>query len=396
MSTGSLKNVRLGIVGLGNMGVGHVEYLMAGRVPLATLTAVADNVPEKLERIRGLHGDKLAYYGSAEALMGSGKIDALIVATPHYDHPPICIAALKAGLHAMSEKPSGVYTKQVKELNAAAAKSDKVFGVMFNQRTIPAHQKVKELIASGELGEIRRVNYTITNWLRSQIYYDSGGWRGTWSGEGGGVLMNQCPHNLDLLTWWCGTPATVRAFCRFGQYHKIEVEDDVTAYLTFANGATGIFTTTTGEYPGISRLEIAADHGLLTLENDRVTFKRTRYPVQKFIDTTENSFPSIETWDCSIPAGGKADQHRTVTENFVSAIAKGTPLNAPGTDGLNGLSLANAMLLSTWQDKTVPIPFDDDLYWSELQKRIKGSTFKKNEVKAAAPVDISATYGGAR
>jgi predicted dehydrogenase len=392
----SLSTVRFGVIGLGNMGSTHVDFLFKGTVPNATLNAVADIDPARLKTIRSRCGDKIDYFDSADALIASKKVDAILIATPHYDHPPIGIAALKAGLHVLSEKPAGVYTKQVKELNEVARTAGRVFGVMFNQRTIPAHKKMKELLSSGEVGEIRRVSYMITNWLRSQSYYDSGGWRGTWAGEGGGVLMNQCPHNLDLFTWWCGVPTEVRAFCRFGQFHRIEVEDDVTAYLKFANGATGTFVTTTGEAPGVNRLEIAGDRGLLTLDNERITFKRTRQAVQHFIDTTPDLFPSAEVWDCSIPGGSTGDQHRRVTEIFVNAILRGTPLLAPGEDGLHGLTLANAMLLSTWLDKTVHIPFDDDLYWTELQKRIRTSTFKKPETQSAAPVDLSSSYGGAR
>jgi predicted dehydrogenase len=379
------------------MGNGHFEYLSKGVIPNASLAAIADMDASRLERVRKQHGDKYALFESAEAMVRSGKVDAIIIATPHYDHPPIGIMALQAGVHVMSEKPAGVYTKQVREINAVAKTAGRVYGVMFNQRTIPAHQKVKQLIASGELGEIRRMSYMITNWLRSQIYYDSGGWRGTWAGEGGGVLMNQCPHNLDLLTWWFGVPTEVRAFCRWGQYHRIEVEDDVTAYLKFANGSTGVFVTTTGEAPGVNRLEVAGDRGLLTLDNDRITFKRTVRGVQEHIDTTPDSFPWVETWDCSIPGGGMGDQHRRVTEAFVGAILRGTPLVAPGEDGIHGLTLCNAMLLSTFLDKTVSTtPFDDELYWSELQKKIKSSTFKKGEVRSTGPVDLSGTYGGAR
>lgn len=393
----AIAQVRIGVIGVGNMGSMHVDYLSRGAVGRAVLAAVADVDPARIEAVRKQHGDKLAYFDSSDALIASGKVDAIIIATPHYDHPPIGIKGLQSGLHVLSEKPAGVYTKQVKELNAVASKAGRVFGVMFNQRTIPAHQKVKDLIASGEVGEIRRVAYTITNWLRSQAYYDSGGWRGTWAGEGGGVLMNQCPHNLDLFTWWVGVPSEVRAFCRFGQYHKIEVEDDVTAYLKFANGATGTFVTTTGEAPGVNRLEVAGDRGLLTLDGEKITFKRTREPVQAFIDSTPNLFPHVETWDCAIPGGGTGDQHRRVTESFVNAIVDGTPLIAPGEDGIHGLTLCNAMLMSTWLDQTVKIPFDDELYWAELQKRIKSSTFKKAAPKAASgPVDLSATYGGAR
>lgn len=391
-----LSQVRIGIAGCGNMGSGHLGYLLEGKVPNATCTAVADIDPKRIESLKAKHGDKLKYFDSCQALIDSGLVDAILIATPHYDHPPIGIYALERGIHVLSEKPSGVYTKQVKQINAAAAKSKALYAVMFNQRTVPAHKKVKELLAAGEVGEIRRVNYTISNWLRSQAYYDSGGWRGTWSGEGGGVLMNQCPHNLDLFTWWVGVPSKVRAFCQFGRFHKIEVEDSVTAYMEFPNGATGVFVTTTGEAPGINRLEIAGDRGLLTLEHDKITFKRTTTPVQAFIDTTENHFPWVETWDCSVPGGGFADQHRTVTEAFVKAILTGSPLVAPGIDGIHGLTLCNAMLLSTWLDKTIDVPFDDDLYWAELQKRIKTSTFKKPEVKSAGPVDLSATYGGAR
>lgn len=392
-----LTSVRIGIIGIGNMGTGHIEYLAKGAVPNATLAAVADIDPARLERLRATHGDKLAYFDSAPALLASGKVDAIIICTPHYDHPPIGIAALKSGIHVLSEKPAGVYTKQVKELNAVAATAKPIFGVMFNQRTIPAHQKLKDLLVSGEVGEIRRVSYMITNWLRSQSYYDSGGWRGTWAGEGGGVLMNQCPHNLDLFTWWCGVPSEVRAFCNFGRFHKIEVEDDVTAYLKFPNGATGVFVTTTGEAPGVNRLEIAGDRGLLTLDNERLTFKRARKPIQEFIDTTPDHFPTAETWDCTIPGGSIGDQHRRVTEAFVGAILHGKPLIAPGSDGIHGLTLANAMLLSSWLDKTIHVPFDDELYWTELQKRIKTSTFKKPQPKpATVPVDLSATFAGAR
>jgi predicted dehydrogenase len=377
------------------MGNAHLGGLVRGEVPRATATAVADSDPARLDHIRKTHPD-IACFDSAQAMYASGKVDAVLISTPHYEHPPLAIAAMKAGLHVLSEKPSGVYTKQVRELNAAAEKSDRVFGVMFNQRTIPAHQKVKELIASGELGEIRRASYMITNWLRSQAYYDSGGWRGTWAGEGGGVLMNQCPHNLDLLTWWLGSPSEVRAFCRFGQYHKIEVEDDVTAYLNYGSGATAVFVTTTGEAPGVNRLEVAGDRGLLTLENEKVTFRRTARPVQAFIDSTPDSFPWVETWDCSIPGGGVADQHRRVILAFVGAILDGKPLVAPGAEGIHGLELCNAMLLSTWLDKTIRLPIDDELYWAELQKRIAGSTFRKAAAKPGTAVDLSTTFGGNR
>ena len=241
-----MENVRIGIIGIGNMGSSHVKWIMAGEIEHLVLTAVADIREERRAWVRETYPD-VAVFDDAEALMTSGLVDAVLIATPHYLHPPLAIAALNHGLHVMSEKPAGVYTKAVREENELARKSDKTFAIMFNQRTHCMYRKVKEIIASGELGALRRVNWLITDWFRTQYYYDSGSWRATWDGEGGGVLLNQCPHNLDLLQWMVGMPVRVRAFTHNGKWHNIEVEDDVTAYMEFENGATGVFITSTGD-----------------------------------------------------------------------------------------------------------------------------------------------------
>ena len=389
------SNVRFGIIGFGNMGKGHATYLANGEVPGATLAAVTDAIPASIAAAKEKYGDRLSYFDSPQAMYASGKIDAVLIATPHYDHVPLATAALNAGIHVLVEKPAGVFTREVRQLNALADKAKAIYGIMFNQRARGAHQKVRELVASGELGEIRRTEYVITNWLRSQAYYNSGGWRGTWAGEGGGVLMNQCPHNLDLFQWFCGMPARLRAFCKFGHLHHIEVEDSVTAYLEYANGATGVFITTTGEAPGVNRLEIAGDRGRLVLENDAITFHRTRSSVAELIRDTPNSFPSIETWTISVPTGAPGEEHKGITKNFTQAVLTGSPLLAKGQEGINGLALANAMLLSTWIDNWVTIPFDDDLYYNELQKRIATSTYKKPPVQAAI-VDMAASKPGGK
>ena len=253
-----MENVRIGIIGIGNMGSSHVKWIMAGEIEHLVLTAVADIREERRAWVRETYPD-VAVFDDAEALMTSGLVDAVLIATPHYLHPPLAIAALNHGLHVMSEKPAGVYTKAVREENELARKSDKTFAIMFNQRTHCMYRKVKEIIASGELGALRRVNWLITDWFRTQYYYDSGSWRATWDGEGGGVLLNQCPHNLDLLQWMVGMPVRVRAFTHNGKWHNIEVEDDVTAYMEFENGATGVFITSTGDMPGDNRLEIVME-----------------------------------------------------------------------------------------------------------------------------------------
>ena len=292
----------------------------------------------------------------------------------------------------LSEKPAGVYTKQVREMNEAAAKTDRVFGLMFNQRTNPLYQKVKSLIDTGELGEITRVNWIITDWFRTQSYYDSGSWRATWGGEGGGVLLNQDPHQLDLLQWLCGMPSKVTAFCSYGKFHNIEVEDDVTAYLEYPNGATGVFVTSTGDAPGTNRLEISGDRGKIIIENDKLKYIRNVGSVKEFLQTAKGGFEQPERWNVEIPIHGSAPQHVGICNDFCSAVLHGTPLLAPGEEGINGLTISNAIHLSSWLGKTVELPLDEELFYNLLQEKIKNSRFKKPEASAGAVENLSDTY----
>lgn len=374
-----MDNVRIGVIGLGNMGSAHVGYLSNGDVPDAELTAICDADAGQLARGRQAAGERVAVFEQPDALFASGLVDAVVIATPHYLHPPLAIQAFEHGLHVMSEKPAGVYTKQVRAMNVAAEKSGRVFGLMFNQRTLGQHQKLKELVDSGELGELRRTNYIVTSWFRAQSYYDSGGWRATWAGEGGGVLANQCPHNLDLWQWICGMPARIRAFCGFGKYHNIEVDDDVTAYAEYANGATGVFITTTGEAPGTNRFEITGDNGKVVLEEGKITFWRNRTPANVFNREWKAGFGSPECWKCDIPFPSGGEEHRGILKSWVAAMLGGTPLLAPGVEGIRGVELSNAMLLSTWIDDWVSIPVDEDLYYEKLQERIRQSTIQKEK-----------------
>ena len=374
-----MEKVRIGIIGIGGMGTNHAEYLSAGEIAGAELAAVCDVREARLEWARQNLGPAVRVFDSAEALFASGAADAVLIATPHYFHPPLAIQALECGLHVMSEKPAGVYTRQVRAMNEAAARSDKVFGVMFNQRARGEHQKLKELVDSGELGEIVRTNYLITDWFRAQSYYDGGGWRATWAGEGGGVLVNQCPHNLDLWQWICGMPTRVRAFVGMGKYHDIEVDDDVTAYVEYENGATGVFITTTGEAPGTNRLEISGDRGKLLLEDGNITFWRTEVPVSRFRREWKGGFGSPEVWKCAVPFPAGGQEHRGITRNWVEAILHGTPLLARGEEGINGVELANAMLLSSWTDDWASIPVDEDLFYRMLQEKIESSTVSKED-----------------
>ena len=393
------KKVRLGILGLGNMGSEHCQNYKAGKTPEIEVTAVCDRKPARLEWAKGELGEGVALFTDAEAMMDSGLIDAVLVAVPHYDHPTYSIMAMKKGLHVMTEKPAGVYTKQVLEMNKVADECDVTFGIMMNLRTAPFYQIMRDIIKSGELGEIRRVTWLVTTWYRPQVYYDSGDWRATWSGEGGGVLLNQCPHNLDMLQWVCGMPSKVEAHLHYGKWHDIEVEDDVTAYLEFPNGATGVFITSTGDTPGSNRFEVTLDKGKVLAElnetGKHLTVFRSENGMteQEFSATNKSPFGNMkfikEEPDVNAHSGG----HPAVLNAFAAHILRGEPLLADGHEGINGLTISNAMHLSSWTGKAVELAnFDHDLYYEELMKRVATSRRKENVVNIE-PVDMSKTYG---
>ncbi len=366
-------SVRIGIIGVGNMGLAHARQILAGKIPRLELAAVANPDPSRLALVPQVKGFK-----KTQDLIASGLVDAVLIATPHYEHTPIGIAALQAGLHVMMEKPISVHCADAKRLLAAHRGREKsqVFAAMFNQRTDRYYQKIRALVRDGELGQIRRVNWIITNWFRTHAYYASGGWRATWAGEGGGVLLNQAPHNLDLLQWIFGQPTRVTAHCGFGKYHDIEVEDEVTAILEFAGGATGVFITSTGEAPGTNRLEVCGERGKLVYENDRLTFTRNEVPMGEFSRTCPQAFATPAKWDITIPAEGHGGQHNEILENFTDAILDGAPLIAPAAEGLHSVELANALLLSAWTNRSVSLPLDGRRFEKALQAKINEAAKK--------------------
>ena len=376
------------MVGLGNIGTLHLGNI--AQQPRVELTAVCDIVPEKADAVAARTGCK-AYY-DADTMLQDHVCDAVIIGTPHYAHTTIGIAALESGHHVLVEKPISVHKADCERLIAAhEANPDLVFAAMFNQRTDPHYIKIKELVASGELGKIMRVTWIITTWFRTQTYYDSGGWRATWEGEGGGVLLNQCPHNLDLLQWICGMPNRVRGFCHIGKRHNIEVEDEVTAYMEYPDGATGVFITTTGEAPGTNRLEIAGDQGKLVIEGGEIVFTRNEVGATEFLQTSEQSFARPPVWNVTIPVSGRGGAHAEVLENFCDAILSGVELIAPAEEGIRSVELANAMLYSTLTGKPVDLPLDSAAFEQELKKLIANSTFSKQTSEQTAE-DITKSF----
>ena len=383
-----MDKVRYGIIGFGNIGNAHFDIQQG--LENAELVAISDINPSRLESAKEKGGDKLKYFSNNEEMMKSGLIDAIIIATPHYVHPEIAIMGFENGLHVLTEKPAGVYTKQVNEMNEAAAKSDKLFGISFQNRFIPAYQKIHEMVASGVLGEICNVNIVVTDWFRTQTYYDSGTWRATWAGEGGGVLINQCPHNMDLWQWWLGMlPTKVTAFTHEGKWHDIEVEDDVTAYVEYANGANGVFVTSTGTYPNTNRVEIQGDLGKIIFENGKLIHQKSKESASKFLKESESLWnnPGMDEFEIECEPAGEL--HKKLVQNFTNAILGKEELYIPGTEGIKGLTISNAIHLSGWLGKTIELPLDEEMFLSELNKKIASSKKKEVVEKVAASMEGS-------
>ncbi|MCS7091022.1 MAG: Gfo/Idh/MocA family oxidoreductase [Verrucomicrobiota bacterium] len=381
-----MDKVRIGIVGLGNIGRYHADYLRRGQVKRAELVAVC------APRVSPEQYPDLKCFTDARELFHSGLVDAVIIATPHYQHVPLGRTALEAGLHVLVEKPIAAHKADAERLIEASQRHPRqIFAAMFQLRTEPRYQKLRRLITSGELGEIVRVNWINTDWFRPEIYFATGGWRATWKGEGGGVLLNQCLHNLDMLQWLCGMPVRVQGFCQFGRYHEIEVEDNVTAYLEWPNRATGVFLGSTGEAPGTNRLEIAGTRGKVVLENNRLLFTRNETDMLEFSRSARQPFAKPEVWHVEIPFTDASMPHAMLVQNFVDAILDGAPLIAPGTEGIHSVELANAIVFSALLNRALELPMDGAAWEAKLQELSALSKSRKKVVQLET-TDFTASF----
>ena len=357
-----MKDLKVGVIGIGNMGSAHANCIARGEIGNLKLVAVCDLNSDKLARFKADY-DYIDTYTDYNDLINKGGVEAVIIAVPHPLHADIAIAALNAGLNVLVEKPVDITVSKAQRLNSVAEKSGKVFAIMFNQRTNPLFRKAREIVKSGALGELKRTVWIVTNWYRTQSYYDSGSWRATWSGEGGGVLLNQAPHNLDLWQWICGMPKTLVGYCDIAKYHNIEVEDDVTIVTKYENGAVGTFITTTGEFPGTNRLEISGDLGKIVLEEGVLKWWQLKEPEPEVRAKSEKGFAKIDYDYQEIKQETKETAHKGILQNFTNAVLFGEELISPGTDGIYELTISNAAYLSSFSgNKPVEIPFDTDEY----------------------------------
>jgi len=380
-----MENLRLAVVGVGNMGSFHAEVLYSSQIENAVLVALCDTDKEKRERLALKYPD-IRIYSSHKQMLEQEELDGVMVAVPHYEHCRITVDCLEKGLHVLCEKPEAVSVSQARLMNEAAERSGKVYALMFNQRTNPIYAKAKELVEAGVLGKRKRMTWIITNWYRTQAYYNSGQWRATWKGEGGGVLLNQAPHNLDLWQWIFGMPQRVRAFCSLGKYHDIEVEDDVRIFASYDDGATAEFITTTGEFPGTNRLELVGDRAKMVIENGKLKVWRLEIPERQFCFESKKGFAEIPTVYEEYEPREEREGHIAITENFVRAILKGEKLIAKGCEGINELSISNAAYLSSFGDKEISLPLceeDFDAFLDQMKASSKDKeTFSSGESDA--------------
>ncbi|MBQ8740546.1 MAG: Gfo/Idh/MocA family oxidoreductase [Clostridia bacterium] len=376
-----MDKVRIGIVGIGNIGTAHANTLFGGEVEGAVLAAVCDILPDRQEFCKQHYTD-VAVFDDYTKMFASGLIDAVIVSTPHKLHCDIAMDALRSGLNVLVEKPVDITVSKARAINELAKTVDKKFAIMFNQRTNDVFAKAREIVKSGALGELKRTVWIITNWYRTQRYYDSAGWRATWAGEGGGVLLNQAPHNLDLWQWICGMPCEVTANCEVGKYHNIEVEDDVMLTTRYENGATGVFITSTGEFPGTNRLEISGTLGKIVVENGVLKWWKLPENERDICFNAKDLFPSIKCeYEEYTSQKSNSDAHKQIIQNYVNAINFGEELLSPGTDGIYELTLSNAAYLSSWKGgAAVKLPFDNNEFDMLLGEKIKNS--KTNDPQA--------------
>jgi predicted dehydrogenase len=388
------RKVKLAVIGVGSMGSMHVKDL-SGRVPNAQLAAVCDIDVPKADRFAADFGVP-AFYDYRD-LLGMMDLDGVVIATPHYFHTPISIAFMQAGRHVLTEKPVAVHVNDARKMIDAYEQARKIhpklkFAIMFQQRTYGFWRKIKEMIDGGELGKLIRATWIITDWYRTQAYYDGGGWRATWSGEGGGVLLNQCPHNLDLYQWFVGMPKRVAGFAHIGKYHNIEVEDEVTGYFEYENGMVGHFLTTTAESPGTNRLEIIGEKGKLTFEDGKLLFARNRMSMLDFIRTAQTAYDKVEfaVEEVAYQHHGEWG-HAIILENFANAILHDEPLIAAAPEGINGLTLSNAIMLSTFTGQPVDLPIDADAYEQKLLELSAKSTYQKT-VREEEHKDMSKSF----
>ena len=378
-----MRAIRFAVVGTGNIGQQHINLLRSGDIKNAELVAT-------VSRSGAAVAASVPHFSSLESLLKAHCCDAVLIATPTMDHVTAAQLAAERGLHVLLEKPLAMSVGQSQSL-IDNMPSDIQFAVMLNQRFHPAYAAIKRLLNDGRIGAIQRYTWTMTAWYRPDVYYKVSRWRGTWPGEGGGLLINQCIHNLDIMQWLFGLPDRLSAKVAFGRYHDIDVEDEVTAILEHDSGSVGLLQASSGEAPGFNRLEIIGDEGVITWDDKELTLLKADQSVSEHCATTREMFgmPSFTRETILLEEG--VNQHAQVVQNFVDALTQGSRLLTPASEGLGSLQLANGMLLSQWDDSAIALPIDSHRYEQLLSERIASSSLREAQ-NIEVEIDMEKSY----
>lgn len=368
-----MTNVRCAIIGTGSMGKNYAKMICSGAIDNLTLAAAVCRSDENKRWARDSLPPSVAIYGSEDELYRhADTFDAVIIVTPHKLHPPMAVRALNAGKHVMCDKPAGVTVADAQLINEAASRSGKVYAMMCHQRTYPKYKKIKELLSSRTIGNIRRVMLENTASFRTYYYHKSGSWRSSWSGEGGGALINQGYHLIDMWQYLFGLPQAVYARIPFGKYNNFAVDDEATIIMDYPENTTGTFILTTGEGCAVERLEIAGDRGHILLDGNTLTITRFDCDLSEYarcadVTSTQNLHGSTEQFVFE----DYGNAYEIMLKNFAAAVLNGAPPIARGEDGVAALSIINAAYLSAWKGEKIPLPIDTDEYFSALKAHVE-------------------------
>jgi len=357
--------VRLAIVGAGagvfNM---HAPALRALEVEVEVV-GLSDVVAEPAQGRAADFG--CPFFADYHQMLASTLPEAVVVIAPHPFHAPLAIEALRAGAHVLVEKPIALQVAEADAMIAVAADVGRLLAVNLQQRTRGVIRTARALIQDGRLGAIQRVEMVAT-WTRTAAYYRRAGWRGTWRGEGGGVLMNQAPHTLDVLCHLLGLPARVVAWNRT-LYHDIETEDTSLSMLEWANGAQGTLLVSTAQAGEPERLEIVGTRGALRLQNGALAVSSAEADLLEFMRDDPDPFARLPYTPVEVDIESGGGTHQTIYENFVAAIRDGVPLVADGAQGRMSLEVANAIILSSHTGRAVELPVDRAAYAALLAEK---------------------------
>jgi len=347
-----MNPVRFGIVGVtGVIGGTHIRAIR--QTEGAELAAVTDLNLAAAQRVASEARCELLK--NFDWLIKRADIDVVCLCTPHALHAEQAIAALKSRKHVLTEKPMAVTVADADKMIAASEKYDRKLGVVFQYRFRPSVLAARALLQRGQLGQLYRVT-VVHAAFKTQYFYDAAAWRGTWKGGGGGVLINQAPHYLDLLAYLVGMPTRVAAWNRT-LTHRIEVEDTASALMEFPGGAQGFAHFNTVQAPGESRIEIVGDRGTLRIEDNDVRLFQPEIPLRQFAQTDRSHIYAYpRTAEVRVPLASSEATHATVLQDFIDAVRHNRPPACDGQEGRKSLEIGNAMLLSSFSGKPVELP----------------------------------------